>query len=619
MSFLSRLTTYPRLGLRNLGRVAIYRLGLKLGVHPVRRLQAEAPTGPYFRTPNANRNTTPLRAPQNWRTHGLLFGYRPYAISDTPPNWHSDPLSGTAMAAPERSWWQIPDFDPQTGDIKTIWELSRFDWVLAFVQQAALSDTQALQCLNTWLTDWNQRNPPYRGANWKCGQEASIRVIHLAMAALILDQTSQPEPGLIALIRVHLQRIAPTIAYAVAQDNNHGTSEAAALYIGGNWLAAHGDTQARRWARSGRRWLENRINRLIGKQGTFFTQYSLNYHRVLLDTLSTVEVWRRHQQLPAFSQRWQQRTQAATEWLRHLIQPTNGDGPNLGPNDGARLLPLTDSAYRDYRPSVQLASALFSQQCAYPTDGDWNQPLHWLRIPLPNQAAAPTGSRIADDGGFAWLHQGPAQVLLRYPRYRFRPSQADPLHLDLWLHGNNLLRDAGSYSYHTEPRWLHYFQGIASHNTVQFDAREPMPRLSRFLFGCWLHTHWQQPLRQTEHTQHFGVGYRDHQGATHRRSVQLTATQLHITDQISGFQQHAVLRWRLHPGDWQPQGSPEHPQWHNPETHTTLSLQANMPIIRYHIVEGWESRHYLEKTTVPVIEITVAQAGTLYTTIRWTA
>lgn len=29
------------------------------------------------------------------------------------------------------------------------------------------------------------------------------------------------------------------------------------------------------------------------------------------------------------------------------------------------------------------------------------------------------------------------------------------------------------------------------HNTVQFDAREPMPRLSRFLFGRWLHTHWR--------------------------------------------------------------------------------------------------------------------------------
>jgi hypothetical protein len=618
LSFLTRLTTYPRLGIRNLVRVAIYRLGLKLGVHPVRRLQADVPTGPYFRVPSANHASSHRHAPRNWRTHGLLFGHWPYAVSDAPPDWHRDPLNGTAMVAPERLWWQIPDFDRQTGDIKTIWELSRFDWVLAFAQQAALGDTQALQRLNTWLADWSQHNPPYRGANWKCGQEASIRVMHLAMAALILDQNTQPEPGLVALIQVHLQRIAPTLSYAVAQDNNHGTSEAAALYIGGYWLAAQDDARGKHWARSGRRWLENRTARLIGSQGSF-SQYSLNYHRVLLDTLSMVEVWRRQQQLPELSQRWQQRAQAATGWLWHMIQPENGDGPNLGANDGARLLPLTDSAYRDYRPSVQLATALFANQAAYPSDGDWNQPLHWLRIPLPHTPAPPTDSYLADDGGFAVLHQGPAQVLLRYPRYRFRPSQTDPLHLDLWLNGNNLLRDAGSYSYHTEPRWLDYFNGVASHNTVQFDAREPMPRLSRFLLGRWLQTDWLQPLRQTEHAQHFGAGYRDPQGATHRRSVQLSATQLQITDQISGFQQHAVLRWRLHPGDWESQGTPEHPQWYNPKQHITLNIQATMPLQHCHITTGWESRHYLEKTAVPVLEITVAQPGTLHTKIHWPA
>lgn len=48
-------------------------------------------------------------------------------------------------------------------------------------------------------------------------------------------------------------------------------------------------------------------------------------------------------------------------------------------------------------------------------------------------------------------------AMLRYPRFRFRPSQADALHLDLWLEGRNLLRDAGTYSYNTESAWLSYF------------------------------------------------------------------------------------------------------------------------------------------------------------------
>jgi len=163
-----------------------------------------------------------------------------------------------------------------------------------------------------------------------------------------------------------------------------------------------------------------------------------------------------------------------------MVSSLNGDGPNLGANDGARLLQLTDTTYRDHRPSVQLAMALFAGQRAYAEEGPWNHALQWLGVPLPQALASQPGSQVADDGGFAILRRGAAMAMLRYPRFRFRPSQADALHLDLWLDGDNLLRDAGSYSYNTEPKWLNYFGGTASHNTVQFDERDQMPRLSRF-------------------------------------------------------------------------------------------------------------------------------------------
>ena len=67
-------------------------------------------------------------------------------------------------------------------------------------------------------------------------------------------------------------------------------------------------------------------------------------------------------------------------------------------------------------------------------------------------------------------------------RFRFRPSQADAMHVDLWVKDQNLLSDAGTYSYNTDARWLKYFPGTQSHNTVQFDDRDQMPRLGRFLF-----------------------------------------------------------------------------------------------------------------------------------------
>ncbi len=52
-------------------------------------------------------------------------------------------------------------------------------------------------------------------------------------AVLILGQWNHPSPGLKDFIYQHLERISANICYAIAQDNNHGTSEAAALFIGG--------------------------------------------------------------------------------------------------------------------------------------------------------------------------------------------------------------------------------------------------------------------------------------------------------------------------------------------------------------------------------------------------
>src|SRR6185503_7196639 len=108
--------------------------------------------------------------------------------------------------------------------------------------------------LNHWLSDWSVTNPPYHGPNWKCGQEASIRVMHLLVGAILLGQAHAPEPGLVALVAAHLQRIAPTMSYAIGQQNNHGTSEAAALFAGGDFLARAGDARGLRWSALGRHW-----------------------------------------------------------------------------------------------------------------------------------------------------------------------------------------------------------------------------------------------------------------------------------------------------------------------------------------------------------------------------
>ena len=82
-------------------------------------------------------------------------------------------------------------------------------------QRIASGDMNELDRLNNWLHDWIIKNPPYMGVNW-CGQEASIRVMHLAIAASILKQDQYPAESLKKLIEIHLRRINSTMGYAIA-------------------------------------------------------------------------------------------------------------------------------------------------------------------------------------------------------------------------------------------------------------------------------------------------------------------------------------------------------------------------------------------------------------------
>ena len=595
------------LGLRNVARVGWYRLLLRAGMHPVQRLRPTLiPAGDFFDAALPGRQASSTTVAKL-----AYFGWYPMS-PDQPPDWHRNCSTGARVADPALSWWQLDDFNASVGDIKTIWEASRFDWVLHFAVRAMGGDASARTVLNEWLRDWTTHNPAYAGPNWKCGQEASIRVMHLATASLLMQPDVPPSAPLVALLLQHLERIAPTVAYAIGQDNNHGTSEAAALMIGGSWLERAGVAAGAAWHRTGRALLAERAARLVAGDGSF-SQHSVNYHRLMLDTLTLAEVWRRRYDLEPFASTVLDRASRATQWLFAMTDDATGDAPNLGANDGANLHPLTASAYRDYRPSVHLAAAVWLQREAYPAPGPWHSVLSMLAVHPASVGMPPHASQLFDDGGYAILRRARhhAVAVLRYPRYRFRPSHADALHVDLWVQHRNLLRDAGSYSYAADVRWQDYFTGVASHNTIQFDDREPMPRLGRFLWGAWLKTSMIKPLFDGADIATAAAAYRDSQGAAHERQLSLGDESLTVVDRVHGFEQRAVVRWRLAPSAWALSDATLRDGQH------TLQVSADVPLVRVELVQGWESREYFRKTELPVLEVEVARPGTITTVYSW--
>ena len=124
----------------------------------------------------------------------------------------------------------------------------------------------------------------------------------------------------------HLKRIFVAHRYAISQNNNHWLSEAAAIFIGGAWISED------KYVVFGINSLENCINSLVMEDGSF-SQYSNNYHRLVVDTLCQVELWRRILNLPKFSSKYYKKCKKAIQWLNDFVDPVSGKSSNLGANE----------------------------------------------------------------------------------------------------------------------------------------------------------------------------------------------------------------------------------------------------------------------------------------------
>jgi hypothetical protein len=69
------------------------------------------------------------------------------------------------------------------GDIRPVWERNRWADLPLLAQAARLEPAGGhLARAEVLLADWVAANPPFRGPNWACGQEASLRVLHLGLS-----------------------------------------------------------------------------------------------------------------------------------------------------------------------------------------------------------------------------------------------------------------------------------------------------------------------------------------------------------------------------------------------------------------------------------------------------
>ncbi len=463
--------------------------------------------------------------------------FLPEAAPPPPPGVARAPVLAAVAGLAEAPDWHGP-FDPaapalsmdlhRAGGARPVWEASRLA-ALPLLAQAARLDPAGghLARAEALLAGWCAANPPFRGVNWACGQEAALRAMHLALALALLDADRAPPPGARALLALCARRIAATPRYALAQDNNHPVSEAAGAFCCALllWRDARPAAQA----------LAAHVARLVAPDGGF-AQVSPGYTRLLLDVLAVAEWLRvRHGAAP-FPAPLASRAAAAALWLHRLAEPEGGATPPLGVEDGSAFADLSLAGPADARASVERAARLFAQAGA---DSPRDPGCAWLGLAAPARRLA-RAARWRSAGTMGWA-EGRALALLRTGPLRFRPAQSDLLHLSL-RHGTTwVLRDGGTGSYDPpEPWWWPALAGAAGHDAAVFDEAEPMPRAGRFLLARWPRT---EALAD-------GAAATDQRGNRQARRIAAGGRGWTIEDTLSGPFRAVALRWRLCPGPW---------------------------------------------------------------------
>ncbi|WP_234736344.1 heparinase II/III family protein [Tellurirhabdus bombi] len=426
------------------------------------------------------------RAAQEILAGNILFfnaDYKPLGLNY---DWVTNP--DNSYTYPLKHWTEIPDFSPVSGDIKAVWEKSRFAYILTLIRYDYHFEHDCSDFVVAEILSWIAANPLNQGPNYRCSQEISLRVLNWIFALYYYRDspalTEEAFSTILNSIHWQIQHVYKHINFSrIAVRNNHAITETLALYLVGLLMPFF--PESNQWHKDGKRWFEEEIAYQIYEDGSFL-QFSMNYHRVVVQLLTwALQLSKINKE--TLSPVVQQRAEASIHFLR-ACQDQSGWLPNYGANDGALFFPLNNCGYRDYRPQLQALASCVAADLGY-GPGEWQEDAYWYGLHQPTnhvwQKPPEEALNRFDLGGYYTIRDGETLTFVRCGRHKDRPSQADNLHLDIWVKGRNILRDAGSYKYNTEEAFRRFFNGTASHNTVMLGHYDQMEKGPRFIWFDW--------------------------------------------------------------------------------------------------------------------------------------
>ncbi len=401
-------------------------------------------------------------------------------------DWVTNPDTGFKYDI-NQHWSNVQDLNLDIGDIKYVWEKSRFSFLLTIIRYDYHFKADSSEFVFKKIESWIDANPINQGPNYRCSQEISLRIMNWSFALNFYKESENLSTELWDkmqnVIYWQLQHVYKHINFSrIAVRNNHAITETLMLTI--SELIFPFIPETKLWSKKGRKWFEEEVDYQVYDDGTFL-QFSMNYHRVLTQLLTFGISLTEHCNKP-FSKNVKEKAYKSVNFLYQCLQEENGELPNYGSNDGALFFPFSTSEYRDYRPQLNALHHLLTGTDLFPES---NEEKFWFGKIVITDKLAPIekviGTCSFSNGGYYTARTANSFVFLRCGNHKDRPAHADNLHLDYWVNGVNLLQDSGTYKYNTSKELQNYFTGSNAHNTVVIEGKDQMLKGSRFIWYFW--------------------------------------------------------------------------------------------------------------------------------------
>jgi hypothetical protein len=396
-----------------------------------------------------------------------------------PPRWHEEPITGGT--ARRVHWSRIKPLDYATvGDSKIVWELNRHQFLVTLGQAYRLTGNsryaeRVWELVDAWIAD----NPPGCGINWASSLEVALRSIawcwtwRLADGDQLLDPAAQLR--LVRATEFHGRHVAKYLSHYFAP-NTHLTGEALGLcYLATAWPYLK---RSALWWELGSRILVREAEAQIRSDGMHFER-SVCYHLYTLDFLL-------HYALLCHARSVRPpdvivRAVARLADVAHALQRPDGLLPNIGDDDGGRLLLLGGRAFLDPSESLAMAASLLRTAKWWPgadrgVEAVWaigvddfhaaaalaeTHPNTEMRERLHILSSSGFIVSRGDGGDYMAVSAGVQEPLPRCLGH----LHDDALSVELWCAGKPVFVDPGTYTYTGDAQRRGWYRSAAAHNT----------------------------------------------------------------------------------------------------------------------------------------------------------